>query len=213
MQKKLRVDFFHDVICGWCYVLSPRLRQLASELDLDVHHHAFALSASKEEMVAKFGGSMTQAKKIILGHWEQCALADDQKRVNVEGMRKQSFEYPTSLPGLLACKAAKIQGGEQKYWDYFDAVQHAHMSENRNIADMDVLADIAADLGLDKNTFQQDYKSQEVLEEVNQDRQLAQQLSIQSVPSLVINEQWLISGAQPLDELRQQLKQMQESYN
>ena len=135
MSKKIRVDFFHDVICGWCYVLSPRLRQLEKEFNLDIHHHAFALSASREEMIGKFG-SMKQAKQIILEHWEQCARADDKKRVNVEGMRQQTFEYPFSTPGLVACKAAEQQGGSSAYWDYFDAVTHAHMSENRNIGDL-----------------------------------------------------------------------------
>ena len=213
MNKKLKIDFFHDVICGWCYVISPRLRQLAKELDLDVHHHAFALSASKSEMMNKFGGSMAQAKRIILGHWEQCALADDQNRVNVEGMRRQTFEYPTSMPGLLACKAAQKQGGPQEYWDYFDAVTHAHMSENRNIADLDVLAELAVEVGLDKQRFLQDYATPDRLQEIKRDRKLARKFDIQSTPSLVVNEQWVIPGALPLNELRKQLKKIQQTLN
>lgn len=212
MKQKLRIDFFHDVICGWCYVLSPRLRQLAKEMDLDIHHHAFALSADKQEMVAKFG-SMKQAKDIILGHWQQCAKADDQQRVNVEGMRKKNFEYPTSTSGLIACKAAQKQGGQQEYWDYFDAVTHAHMSENRNIGDLQTLADIAAEVGLDRARFLQDYASPDRVREIKQDRKLARKFEIQSTPSLVINEQWLISGAQSLKELRKQLKQVQQQTN
>lgn len=209
MKHKLKIDFFHDVICGWCYVLSPRLRQLAKEMNLDVHHHAFALSADKNEMIGKFG-SMKEAKKIILGHWQQCALADDQKRVNVEGMRKKSFEYPTSTPGLIACKAAQKQGGQQEYWDYFDAVTHAHMSENRNIADLGVLADIAVEIGLDRQRFLQDYACPDRMQEINRDRKLARKFDILSTPSLVVNDQWLISGALPLNELRKQLKQINQ---
>ena len=45
------------------------------------------------EKMSKFG-SMKQAKQIILGHWEQCARADNKKRVNVGGVRQQMFEYP-----------------------------------------------------------------------------------------------------------------------
>ncbi|MEH6346718.1 MAG: DsbA family protein [Bermanella sp.] len=209
IKQKLRIDFFHDVICGWCYVISPRLRELAKEMDLDVHHHAFALSATKSEMIEKFG-SMKQAKEIILGHWEQCALADDQKRVNVEGMRKKTFEYPTSSLGLLACKAAQKQGGQQEYWDYFDAVTHAHMSENRNIADMDVLASIAVEVGLDRQRFLQDYASPDREQEIKHDRKLARKYGIQSTPSMIVNEQWIISGALPLNELRKRLKQIQQ---
>lgn len=209
MKQKLRIDFFHDVICGWCYVLSPRLRQLAKEMDLDVHHHAFALSADKQEMIEKFD-SMKQAKKIILGHWQQCAHADDKKRVNVEGMRNKSFEYPTSTPGLIACKAAQKQGGQKEYWGYFDAVTHAHMSENRNIGDLETLADIAVEIGLDKQRFLQDYASLDRVREIKADRKLARKFEIQSTPSLVVNEQWVISGALQLNDLRQQLKKIQQ---
>ncbi|MEJ2765311.1 DsbA family protein [Photobacterium sp. MCCC 1A19761] len=53
MSQKIRVDFFHDVICGWCYVISPRLRRLATEFDLDVHHHAFALSPTRTDQIRR----------------------------------------------------------------------------------------------------------------------------------------------------------------
>ncbi|QRG84003.1 DsbA family oxidoreductase [Vibrio diabolicus] len=207
MSKKIRVDFFHDVICGWCYVLSPRLRQLEKEFNLDIHHHAFALSASREEMIGKFG-SMKQAKQIILGHWEQCARADDKKRVNVEGMRQQTFEYPFSTPGLVACKAAEQQGGSSSYWDYFDAVTHAHMSENRNIGDLDELTEIAGEVGLDKARFLEDFASPERQAEIQRDRKLAQEYDITSTPTLVINKGWVVPGALDINALRKTLKEV-----
>jgi len=209
MSQKLKVDYFHDVICGWCYVLSPRLRLLADELNLDVYHHTFALSPNKEHMKQNFG-SLAQAKETILGHWQQCALADDQDRINVEGMRKQSFDYPTSHLGLLACKAAQIQTGEQGHWDYFDAVQDAHMSENRNIDDPEVLINLAEIQGLNVQQFTHDLNNPQREIELSQDKELAQKMGITSVPSLVINQRWQISGAQSLEDLRQQLIQIRE---
>ena len=207
MNKKIRVDFFHDVIFGWCYVLSPRLRQLAKEFNLNIHHHAFALSASREEMLGKFG-SMKQAKQIILGHWEQCARADDKKRVNVEGMHQQTFEYPFSTPGLVACKAAEQQGGSSAYWDYFDAVTHAHMSENRNIGDLDELTEIAGEVGLNKARFLEDFASPERQAEIQRDRKLAQEYDITSTPTLVINKGCVVPGALDINALRKTLKEV-----
>jgi len=207
MSKKIRVDFFHDVICGWCYVLSPRVRQLATEFNLDIHLHAFALSATREEMVGKFG-SMKQAKQTILGHWEQCARADDSKRVNVEGMRHQTFEYPFSTPGLVACKAAEQQGGVNAYWYYFDAVTHAHMSENRNIGDLDELAEIAGEVGLNKARFLDDFASSERQAEIQRDRKLAQEYGITSTPTLIINKRWVVPGALDINALRETLKEI-----
>lgn len=205
MNKPIRIDFFHDVICGWCYVLSPRLRQLDLEFNLEINHHAFALSSSREEMIAKFGGSMTQAKSTILKHWEQCSLADDFNRINVEGMRSESFEYPFSMPGLIACKAAKLQGGSKMYWNYFDAVTHAHMSQHRNIGDLDVLTNIAKETGLDTTKFLNDYSDPQRTVEIKEDRAIANGYGIHSTPSLVINQGLILSGALDLQSLKNTL--------
>ncbi|MGF1687425.1 DsbA family protein [Photobacterium japonica] len=211
-QPTLRIDFFHDVICGWCYVLSPRLRQLAAEFDLDIHHHAFALTATREDQIEKFG-SVAQAKQIIMGHWAQCAKADDDQRINVEGMRAQAFDYPISTPGLVACKAAAQQGGEQGseavYWDYFDAITHAHLHENRNIADDAVLVALAGEIGLDTARFQQDMPDPQRHHEIEADRQLAAAYGVNSTPTLVINQQWAIPGAVSLTQLREALNEIQ----
>ena len=132
------IDFFHDVVCGWCYVMSPRLRQVTRELGLRVRQRSFVLQASRAEMVARFG-SMEQAKQTILGHWEACAQHDDTQRIDIEGMRRESFEYPSGLAGALACQAAQMLEGDEAHWNLFDAIQHAHMSAHRNIGDAEVL--------------------------------------------------------------------------
>jgi predicted DsbA family dithiol-disulfide isomerase len=178
------IDFFHDVVCGWCYVMSPRLRQVASELGLRVRQRSFVLQASRAEMVATFG-SMEQAKHTILGHWEACARHDDAQRIDIEGMRRETFEYPSGMAGALACQAAQILGGDEAHWDLFDAIQHAHMSAHRNIADADVLLDIATRTGFERNAFARCMESAEALNLVQQDRALAQRMGLHAIPTLV----------------------------
>jgi len=120
-------------------------------------------------------------------------------------MRRKDFEYPTYLPGLLGCKAAQKQAGEKGHWDYFDAVQRAHLSENSNIADSEVLISLAVELGLDVERFKQDWQDPALQKGIEEDQQLAQKLGIQAVPTLLIDQRWIISGAQSLDVLRNEL--------
>lgn len=49
------VDFFHDVVCGWCFVLAPRLQQVSAELGIQVRHRSFVLQDSRAQMVEVFG--------------------------------------------------------------------------------------------------------------------------------------------------------------
>lgn len=88
MSQRLTIDFFHDVVCGWCFNISPRLRVLATEFDLEVRHRTFVLQDSPAQMVAVFG-SLPRAKEIILDHWVACQAASDTPECfNVEGMRR-----------------------------------------------------------------------------------------------------------------------------
>lgn len=180
----LIIDFYHDAVCGWCYVMSPRLRQVAGELGIQVRHHTFVLQDSREQMVQVFG-SMERAKSEILGHWEACAKQDDEQRINIEGMRAQSFEYPNGLASALACQAAHMLGGDTAHWDYFDAVQRAHLTENHNIGDAVVLIDIAASLGFDRDAFTTAMTSENAAQRVQADRMQAMQLGIRSIPTLI----------------------------
>lgn len=198
------LDFFHDVVCGWCYVMSPRLRQVARELGLRVRQRSFVLQASRAEMVARFG-SMEQAKQTILGHWEACAQHDDTQRIDIEGMRRESFEYPSGLAGALACQAAQMLEGDEAHWNLFDAIQHAHMSAHRNIGDAEVLLDIATHTGFERNAFARCMESAEALNLVRQDLALAQHLGLRSIPSVIAQGLPTLQTL-PLDLLRERLR-------
>ncbi|WP_342151801.1 DsbA family protein [Methylorubrum sp. SB2] len=190
-MTKMSIEFFHDVLCGWCFVMSPRLRRLVQDFPVEIKHRCFVLQDSRERMSEVFG-SMPAAKEIILGHWVQCAAADDQPgRIDVEGMRAQPFEYPHGLPGALACKAAEILGGQAAHWDAFDRIQAAHLTENRNVGDEAVLEACAAAVGLDAAAFRAAVRRPETRAQVEADRRRARILGIRSIPSLVVGERVL----------------------
>lgn len=202
---QLVIDFYHDVVCGWCFVLSPRLRRLVRELPVTIRHRSFVLQASRAEMVEAFG-SMERAKSQILGHWNRCAEADDVKgRIDVDGMRRRAFEYPSGLAAALACKAAEAQGGQDAHWDLFDALQRAHLTETMNVADQDVLMQTARGIGLDMRRFEADLDSPSIRTAVEMDRYRAALLGIRSIPSLVIEEARVLLGNAPEAELRAQI--------
>ena len=79
------------------------------------------------------------------------------------------------------------------------------MSDNRNIGDINVLTDIAAEVGLDRSQFLRDYNDPTRRNEIQSDRHLAQQYGITSTPTLVINQQKVIAGAVDLSSLRKAL--------
>jgi len=93
-MASLTIDFFHDVVCCWCFNISSRMRDLAAEFDLDIRHRTFVLQANPAEMTARWG-TPKDARETILGHWAVCRQVSDRPDlVDIDAMRAAPFDYP-----------------------------------------------------------------------------------------------------------------------
>lgn len=199
------IEFFHDVLCAWCYAASPRVRRLAEAFpEVDVVHRSFALAPTPDAIVQIFG-SAADGKREILGHWRAANANDDDHRIRPDVMAQRDFDYPYSLPGLLGCEAARQQAGEAGYWDYFDAIQALHLTACENIADPEIIQRCAVDIGLDAARFAADLESPVTLQSLQAGTQRARALGISGVPALRFPSGAILSGAQPYEVLARTL--------
>lgn len=197
-MNKIQVEFFHDVICSFCFPMSYRMRKLQEMMpEVEIVHRSFALVKDDQDFDHMFG-SRAAAKNEILSHWEHANENDDLHRFNIEEMRQADFPFPSSMKGLLACKAAFFVGGNAAYWDVFDALQKALFVESRNIGDQDVIDELIRELGIDFEEWQGHYRAPETREAVEKDLNLVEGYGITSVPTLIINGKYRVSGALPL---------------
>lgn len=208
-DKSVTIEFFHDVLCAWCYAFSPRLKKLAQQFpgQVSIVHRAFALAPSIEAIERIFG-SKEKGKKEILEHWRQANLNDDEHRINPDLMVSRDFDYPFSTPGLTACKAAELQGGSSVHGRMFDRVQKAHLTECLNIADFDTLKMCAKDIGIDVEQWEKDYNSEKVKQMLNEDFKQAHMYGVNAVPTIVANGKYKLSGAQPYAVLEEWIKKI-----
>jgi predicted DsbA family dithiol-disulfide isomerase len=208
-QNKITIEFFHDVLCAWCYALSPRVEMLAEKYHdrIEVVHRSFAL-APEPEGIARIFGSKEEGKTRILGHWRAANINADDNRINAELMAQRPFDYPYSTPGLLACKAAEVQGGNAMHHKIFNRIQKAHMTECYDINDFEVLKMCGGDVGLDVEQWEKDYLSEKVSQALDDDLYLASQYGINSVPTLIVNGKYKLSGAQSYAALEEWISQI-----
>ncbi|MGE0521091.1 MAG: DsbA family protein [Candidatus Binatia bacterium] len=192
---KISIEFFHDAMSCWCYPVSPRLRNLVREHpEVEVVQRSFAIFRSRELMLKVFPSREAAKKEICMVHWWQARELEKDDRIQCEKMMAQPFDYPYSMPNLLGGKAAELQGGQAAHWDYFDRVQHAHLTECRNIAETDVLRDCARDIGLDVDRWQKDFESPQAQQAVDADLARLKQYGIGRTPALVANGRYQCLG-------------------
>lgn len=99
----------------------------------------------------------------------------------------------TSTLALVGAKYAESQGVGKAY---HKKVMSAYWIETQNIHDEAVLADIAAEIGLDRPQFLEALRSETYTSQVGKDIDQAFQHGIQGVPGMVFNDSYFVSGAQ-----------------
>jgi predicted DsbA family dithiol-disulfide isomerase len=93
---------------------------------------------------------------------------------------------------------------------YHEAMFKAHFIDDRDFGDLDILADLAAEAGLDRAEFLAAIESGAYAAQVDADIAQAMAYGLQGVPATIIERKYLISGAQPYEvllDIVQQIKQ------
>ena len=92
--------------------------------------------------------------------------------------------------------------------DLKQALFIAHFVDNRNVGDSAVLADIAAEIGLDRFEALAVLEDQRFADVIRESVAHSKQQGIQSVPSIIFNGRHLVSGAQGVENYKHIIKQL-----
>ena len=101
-----------------------------------------------------------------------------------------------------AAEASECAAEQDAFWEYHDFLYENQNGENRGAFSQDNLKQFAGQLGLDEDAFNQCLDSGKYTDIVQQEKQMAQQLGVQSTPTFVINGRPVV-GAQPFESFQQ----------
>ncbi len=204
MPRELRIDFVSDVMCPWCAIglhgLQQALAQLSDEVSAEIHFHPFELTPdmpSEGERVIPY-----LCKKYGMTEVE---VANNQANITERGadlgfafdFRADSRKWNTFDTHRVLHWAG--EQGQDKQQALKLALFDAYFSRNLNPSDRGVLCDLAGQVGLDPTEAGRVYDSGLYGEEVRQEEALWQQRGVSSVPAIVFEERYLVSGGQPVE--------------
>ena len=111
-----------------------------------------------------------------------------------------------SRSALIGAKFAEAQG---KGPQYHDAVFRAYWQRANNIGDVEVLADIAHSIGLERDAFLAALQGEKYEAQVEADVEQGYSYGLTGVPALIFGNRYLVSGAQPYEVLRQVVQKVE----
>ena len=214
--KPLRIDIVSDVVCPWCIIGYRQLAEALKKTDTEyeIHWHPFELNPNmpsagqnlREHIMEKYGSSKAESDASRISMTQAGSEVGFEFNFNDDTRMHNTF----NLHQLLYWAG---QQGQKPMHDLKQALFSAHFTDGRNISDNTVLADIAAQVGLDHDEALAVLEEQRFAKEVRAEERHWQQQGIQSVPAMIFNERHLVSGAQGVDNyvnILQQLADMQE---
>jgi predicted DsbA family dithiol-disulfide isomerase len=204
-----RIDIVSDAICPWCYIgkrqLERALAMLAGEgLHFSVHWNPFQLNPDMPE-----GGRDRSAYRAWkFGSAEKAAELD--RRIT-DAAADVGLAFRTDLmtrtPNTIAAHRLVWFAGQNNVQDaVMEAVFKAYFIQGRDIGDRAVLADCAAEAGLDRAVVA-DFLAGDLADaEMRAADQAAREAGVSGVPSFFLDGYTLFSGAMPAGTIANALR-------
>lgn len=213
MPTQLHIDFVSDISCPWCAVglgaLEAALRNVAPDVTAELRFQPFELNPQMppegqdafEHLNQKYGSTreqQAQAREAIRARG--AAVGFEFRR---EG---RSRVYNTFDAHRLLHWAEQEDVAKQVALK--KALLKACHSDGENPSDPEVLVRLASETGLDPQRARAILDSEEFAAETRERERLYTDAGIHSVPAIIINNQHLISGGQPVEIFERALRQI-----
>lgn len=198
----MNVEIWSDVMCPFCFVgkrnFEAALRQLPFQDQIKVTWKSFQLDPT----LPVDGATMSAAEYLSQkkGFPKEKVAAMQAQLVQSGLAAGIDFHFERSIPAntFRAHRLIHFAQEQGKGNEMEEALFEAHFTEGKNVGDIETLADLAAGIGLDKQSALTYLQTDSGSEAVHRDIQEARELGVNGVPFFVLDRKYAVSGAQPV---------------
>lgn len=208
---RVTVDIWSDIMCPFCYMGDTLLEQAAQATghELDIRYHSYQLMPHLPADTAVNVNDLLERER---GFPRQQAVEMNRQvaaraaQIGLTYRMDQAIATNTGSAHRLIHFAAAQGRQHQMVVRLF----RAYLTDGLNLSDPAVLADLAAEVGLDRDAALEALETGAFAAQVEADIRQARQLGITGVPFFVLNGKFAVSGAQPVEVFQQALAKASE---
>ncbi|MDH6152316.1 MULTISPECIES: DsbA family oxidoreductase [Paraburkholderia] len=209
MKQQLTIDFVSDIACPWCAIglssLQLALARLQDKIDARIVVHPFELNPQMgpdgedivEYLGKKYGRTAAQ-------------IAETQAMIRERG-GSVGFDFGPRTRTYNTFDAHRLlhwAGLKGHQLPLKLALLRAYHADGKNPGNHDVLVEAAQSVGLDANEARDVLTSGAYADEVREAEKNNQEMGIQSVPSIIFNRRYLVTGGQPVEQFVQVIEEI-----
>lgn len=200
----MRVEIWSDVVCPWCFIGKRRFDNAIQQLkdrgftdEIEIVYKSFQLDPTApvdtpmpvvDAYAKKFGGQ--ERAQQILAHVTKIAAGDDITFNMDIAVRANTLLAHRALHWVL------LHHGSTKQAEVKELLLEAYFTNGQDVGHLDVIAHCVRMNGLDESHMKTWLESGGGLQELQDDFAGAALREITAVPSFVIDDRFIIPGAQ-----------------
>jgi predicted DsbA family dithiol-disulfide isomerase len=214
MKPTIKIDYVSDVACPWCAVglgnLNQAISQCSDKANFEVHFHPFELNPNMplggqdaiEHLTEKYGLTVEQVKA-------------NQANIRIKALEAGFVFHPegrkrvyNTFDSHRLLHWAGQEFGLEKQAALKKELLNTYFCLAVNLDDQKNLLDAVTRSGLDKDRAQEVLQNNEFSKEVREAESTYTNAGISSVPSIILNDQYLLQGAQPAESFVNAFEQL-----
>ena len=212
-MNPIKIDFVSDIACPWCAVglasLEQAIERVRQDVTVELHFQPFELNPNMppegedivEHLCRKYGLTPAQVEQ------NQQQIAERGAAVGFEfNMAGRKRTYNTFDAHRLLHWAGE-QGADAQH-RLKRALLGAYFTDGLDPSAAPVLLQAVAKAGLDTERAAAILRGDDYAAVVREQEQLYQSQGIHSVPSLILNDRYLVQGGQPVEAFERALRQV-----
>lgn len=209
MQKTLKIDFVSDVACPWCAVglssLQQALARLGDAVSAEITLRPFELNPD----MGPGGESIQDYMARKYGRTEE-EIVQSQAMIRQRGA-DVGFEFGSRTRVYNTFDAHRLlhwASLEGRQLPLKMALFRAYFTESKDSSNHEVLVEAAAAAGLDAEKARTVLSGDAYAAQVREMEKHYQDMGIRSVPSIIFNDQFLVSGGRPVEAFENAIREV-----
>lgn len=178
----VKVHYFFDPMCGWCYGATALVEILAEVPEFEITYHPGGM-IPKRAIDPSFRQHILQADSQIAAMTK--AHFGDAYKARVAGAGDFIVDSYSTTRAFLVGQDMGIEAHKM-----LAAIQKAHYQDGKHLDELNVLADLAVYMGLDKTTWNEKMAGSEanMMNQVEESHQIMGQMQVSGYPTFIIEK-------------------------
>ena len=197
-MEKLKIDIVSDVVCPWCVIGFKNLRKamndMSHQVDFEITWKPYELHPEIPEngydkelyMQQKFGGKSNGS-----------SVYNQIKEIGESLGFEFNFSKTKRIPNTFNAHRLIWKAKEYKLQtELSESLFEAYFTDGKDIGSLEILAEIADQVGMEKEVAKEFLYSKEGGQETADEEMVFIEKSIGAVPTFFINDKYIIQGGQ-----------------